>query len=120
MADDVLATLPTLPSLKEMQDACLVEYGTSKNTKKAYKGHLSRGKKFLEEMVGQKKASREDGNLINADQLAKAFDNPPNEYSAMALELFLTHKCFNEGLSVSTGQGIHGAFAKYWDEMCVP
>ena len=57
MADDVLAMLPTLPSLKEMQDACLNEYGTSKNTKKAYKGHLSRGKKFLEEMVAQKRVS---------------------------------------------------------------
>lgn len=109
----------SLPNLKVVQDACLEEFGRSKNTKKAYKGHLARGKAFLKDLVDQKRASGTDGDCVNADKLAKAFDNPPNEYSAMALELFLTQKCFSEALGLSTGQGIHGAFANYWDEMYV-
>ena len=38
--------LPTLPNLKEIQNACLNDYGTSKNTKKAYKGHLASQKRY--------------------------------------------------------------------------
>jgi hypothetical protein len=110
----------SLPNLKVVQDACLEEFGKSKNTKKAYKGHFARGKAFLKELVDQKRASGTDGDCVNADELAKAFDSPPNEYSAMALELYLTQKCFSETCGLSTAQGIHGAFANYWDEMYVP
>jgi hypothetical protein len=38
----------------------------------------------------------------------------------MALELFLVQKCFTENLGKSTGDGIYGAFADYWDNMCIP
>ena len=115
-------TLPSVATLQEVKKASLDKFGSSKNTKKAYKGHLSRGTKFLEEIVAERRASGvdeidENGVRIDINRLAKAFDNPPNEYSAMALELFLVQKCFTEDLSASTGQGIHGAFAKYWDEM---
>ena len=87
MDDEVVKALalPTLPNLKEIQNPCLNKYGTSKNTKKAYKGHLSWGNKFLEKMVAQRRVSGEDGNQIDVDKLVKAFGNPPNEYSAMAL-----------------------------------
>jgi len=40
-----------------------------------------------------------------------------NEYSAIALELYLTEKCFNEGHGISTGNGIQSAWAAYWDNM---
>jgi len=33
-----------------------------------------------------------------------AFDRPPNKYSATALELFLTKRCFKDHLSQSTGE----------------
>ena len=54
---------------------------------------------------------------IPTDELEKAFDRPPNRYSAMALEMFLVQKCFTDGLGPSTADGIHGAFAAYWDTM---
>jgi hypothetical protein len=56
---------------------------------------------------------------IDTDLLAKAFSKPPNKYSATALEMFITQKCLVEKLKKSTAEGIHGAFAKYWDTMCV-
>ena len=31
--------------------------------------------------------------------LAKAFDNPPNKYSVMVLELYLVQKCLTENIS---------------------
>jgi hypothetical protein len=55
----------SLPNLANIKDACLDEFGKSKNTKKAYKGYLSRGKKFLDEMVAQRRASGTDGDDIN-------------------------------------------------------
>ena len=34
---------------------------------------------------------------IPTDELEKAFEKPPNRYSAMALEMFLVQKCFTDG-----------------------
>jgi len=107
----------SLPNLRDIKDACLEEYGKSKNTKRAYKGHLARGKQFLQDMVAERRADGADKDNIDTNILAKAFDNPPNKYSAMALELFITQKCFSEGCGKSTCEGIHATFAAYWDEM---
>ena len=55
---------------------------------------------------------------INTNIWAKAFDEPPNWYSAHALVLFLSKKCFGEeARGVSTGQAIHATFADFWDNM---
>ena len=52
--------------------------------------------------------------------LEKAFnDGVPNKYSALALEMFLVQKCFNEGCGKDTADSIHGAFAALWDNMYV-
>jgi hypothetical protein len=109
----------SLPNINSIKHVSLEEYGKSKNTKKAYKGHLSQGMKFLDEMVAQRIEAGTDKDGIETALLAKAFDNPPNRYSAMALELFITQKCFNEGLGLGTCDGIHATFAKFWGEMCV-
>jgi len=79
------------------------------------------GKQFLSELVGR--CWEEDRALvdnIDTDELAKAFNkNKLNQYSADALELFLTHKCFNQGLGSSTADGIQAAFTSFWDNMWV-
>jgi len=117
------AATSSLQTLQKTRVACRNEFGRSKNTKSNYAGYIKRGKSFLADIVAERRANGEgvickEG--ITTDVLEKAFENPPNKYSAMALELFLVQKCFTENLGKSTGDGIHGAFADYWDNMYVP
>ncbi len=101
-------------SAKNRQDFC-----KSKRTREAYQGHITRGKEFLASCVAERKEKgmdlKSDG--INTDVLEKAFENPPNEHSVDALELFLSQKCFKEGCGYSTAEAIHAAFADHWDNM---
>ena len=43
-----------LETLQNIRDARLVEYGKSKNTNKAYAGHISQGRKFLDDIVAER------------------------------------------------------------------
>jgi len=108
-----------LKTLQAIRDASLLEYGKSKNTNKAYAGHIARGRRFLENIVAERKAKDIEvcDKGIPTTELAKAFDKPPNRYSAVALEFFLVQKVFTEELSKSYAEGIQGAFADYWDKM---
>jgi hypothetical protein len=104
-------------SAKNRQDYC-----KSSRTRKAYAGHISRGKAFLAELVAERQREKKAGvasanDEIDTDVLAKAFNNPPNAHSVDALELFLSQKCFKEGCSHSTAEAIHAAFADHWDNM---
>jgi hypothetical protein len=82
---------------------------------------VARGMKFLEDVIAQRRKNGEDLCIegISTDMLEKAFDKPPNCYSALALKMLLVQKCFTENCGVSTAKGIHGAFASYWDTMYV-
>lgn len=104
-----------LDTLQAVRDASLLEFGKSKNTNKAYAGHIARGKKFLANVVAERKAKGIEvcDKGIPTTELAKAFDKPPNRYSAVALEFFLVQKVFTEELSRSYAEGIQGAFADY-------
>jgi hypothetical protein len=112
-----------LEHLQINSKAARSQYGNAEKTTKAYAGYFVRGSEFLAEIVGERrKKEAEDAEWvcpqgIATDLLEKAFDNPPNKYSAVALELFITQKCIVENLGKSTAQGIHGAFAKHWDNM---
>ena len=116
------ASLETLQKIKKSSRA---EHGRPKRTRDNYAGYVERGKAFLEDLVAerQENANRIDNNLdslddnINIDMMEKAFDNPPNKYSVMVLELFLVQKCLTEKKGKSTATGIHGAFTDYWDNM---
>ena len=46
-------------------------------------------------------------------------DGPPNKYSALALEMFIIQKCFNEGCGEGTADSISSAFAALWDNMYI-
>ena len=113
----------SLKTLQKIRDAKVVEFSAVKNTDAAYNGHITRGMKFLKDIVKERRedgAGETNGSLgIPTDELERAFDKPPNRYSATALEMFLVQKCFTDRLGSSTADGIHGAFASYWDTMWV-
>lgn len=54
---------------------------------------------------------------VDMDMMEKAFDNPPNKYSVIVLELYLVQKCLTENRGKSTAAGIQGAFTDYWDNI---
>jgi hypothetical protein len=115
-----IGSTASLRTLHKVRSAKVLEFGNSKNTRKAYKGHLDRGQRWLAATVAARREAGEGGTCslgICTDELEKAFQKPPNKYSAMALEMFLVEKCFNQNLSSSYGDGIQGAFAKFWDKM---
>jgi hypothetical protein len=113
-----------------LREICAAEKGAhlkAKKTIEAYKGHTKRGFEFLATLAGSLRQTpgkaqplwREHGSF-DVDEFERAFVGPPNRYSATALESFLVEKCLNQGLGISTADGIHAAFKQLWDEMCVP
>jgi len=98
------------------------EYGQPERTRKAYERYIKSGKAFLAELVtSRRQDDKTEEEHQETDGLEKAFNSDrPNQYSAMALELFLTQKCLHEGLGASTAVGIHAAWSAYWDNMWVP
>ncbi|KAG0700237.1 hypothetical protein DFH29DRAFT_876759 [Suillus ampliporus] len=89
----------------------------AKGTRSQYDGHLVRGRRFLADVVEQKKTARSDGThtqadgeLIDIDAYSHAFDDTPNRYSASVLKLFLVQKGLTEARSLSTMWGVFSAF----------
>ena len=112
-------TAAPLATLQKTRNVQVKELTSVKNTSNAYGGHLDRGVRFLASMVEERRTRGEDicSEGIPTNELEKAFDKPPNRFSAMAVEMFLVQKCFVQGLGKDTADGIHGAFARYWDTM---
>ena len=113
-----------LKGLQEIRESEVSKYNKVKNMDSAYSGQCSRGRGFLKNLIAKRKQD-EINNGPNDDgictvMLEKAFDDGvPNKYSALALEMFLVQKCFNEGCGKDTADSIHGAFAAFWDNMYV-
>ena len=111
-----------LRGLQAIREAEVSRYNSVKNTKNAYNGHRSRGRGFLKNLVAKREKGEADHDGLIDDGictavLAKAFDDgPPNKYSALALEMFIVQKCFNEGCGKDTADGIFSAFAALWDD----
>ncbi|RDB24467.1 hypothetical protein Hypma_008539 [Hypsizygus marmoreus] len=106
----------TLAALNRVQAAAREEFGQPKTTRSSYTGYLKRGKKFLAQLVADRCARNTDDG-VDTDLLEKAFDNPPNKYSVLALDAYLAQKCFNENCGKDTAGGIQGAFTDLWDHM---
>lgn len=115
----------SLETLQKIKESSRAEHSRPKRTRDNYAGYVERGKAFLEGLVAERRENLNhlDDNLdsldndIDIDMMEKAFDNPPNKYSVMVLELFLVQKCLTENRGMSTATGIHGAFTDYWDNM---
>lgn len=121
--------VPTVDSLCKSIKASKDTHLHAKKTKEGYAGYVRRGKEFLAALVkvrrevravaGREAAGEDEESDIDVDVLALAFENPPNQYSAFALELFLTEKCVNQKKGESTCEGIYSAFKKAWEMMYV-
>lgn len=112
-----------LDALRSKKAATRDQFSGSSKTKVAYKGYIDRGRAILADIVKERRVKEKtvpgwkcpEG--IDTNILETALEGKPNKHSALALELYLTQKCIVEGLGKSTGEGIHGAWVKYWDEL---
>ena len=117
-------------SFELLQEICTAEKGVhlkAKKTMEAYKGHTKRGFEFLailtsslRQTPGKSQPLWRAHGSFDIDEFERAFHGLPNRYSVTALESFLVEKCLNQGLGVSTADGIHAAFKRLWDEMYAP
>ena len=113
-------TTSSLETLQKIKSSSRTEHGRPKRTRENYTGYVDRGKAFLADLVAERRDNHLDSldnNDIDVDMMEKAFDNPPNKYSVMVLELYLVQKCLTENRGKSTAAGIQGAFTDYWDNM---
>ncbi|KAH9948145.1 hypothetical protein B0H21DRAFT_848678 [Amylocystis lapponica] len=118
-----------ISQLQGARDAGKKQFMLAEKTGTAYAGYIKRGKVFLADLVSSRKADLAAGNggapdvpdgngeMIDFDELAVAFEKPPNRYSALALELFMVEKCMNQDLGIQTGQSTYSAFKKHWEMM---
>jgi hypothetical protein len=76
--------------------------------------YVQKGKAWLTENTERLRKGLKDGedsvDGVNVSLWESAFDYPPNKYSASALELFLTKRCFEDNLGQSTAELIQAAF----------
>ena len=110
----------SLETLQKIKISSRTEHGHPKRTRENYTGYIDQGKAFLADLVAERQDNHLDSldsNDVDMDMMEKAFDNPPNKYSVMVLELYLVQKCLTENRGKSTAAGIQGAFADYWDNM---
>ncbi|KAF5371482.1 hypothetical protein D9615_009624 [Tricholomella constricta] len=108
-----------LKTLANIAHENVAQYNKVIHSNVAYNGNIRRSKEFLAMLIAQRKEDKiivcEQG--IPTDELEKALDNPPNQYSAMVVEMFIAQKCVVEGCQQQVAEGIHAAFCRYWDTM---
>ncbi|KAH7908328.1 hypothetical protein BJ138DRAFT_371218 [Hygrophoropsis aurantiaca] len=120
----------SLNQLCTLRDSERKAHFKAANTTKKYGEYVQRGRAFLASLVAEKRAAQvaHGGNNggdhhdarglqpeISTDELSMAFDDVPNRYSSMALELFLVEKCLSQGLRGSTAWGIYSGFKALWE-----
>jgi hypothetical protein len=109
--------------LQKSGDEFVKKYTVVKATSKAYQGYIRRGKAFLQQLVVKRRETEEGHTCkdeeidLPVDKLEVAFDNPPNKYSAIVIEMFITQKCVKESRKGQTAEGIHAAWCEFWDKM---
>ncbi len=123
----------SLATLQKARDDTVKQHRHAAKTRAAYNGYVARARGFLkvyckdvsvESSTGSPPQQPNGGDLAAdkpwLDPLFKhAFDNTPNKFSPEATELFITHKCINEGCKKSTADSICAALRKLWDESYV-
>lgn len=127
-----LSTATPPPSSNNLATQTIAAFGLAKTTQTNYDGYVNACAQYLVTMLNGRKmkiARGEDpGGLdgceepVNDVELAAAFKNPPNQYSALVVELFISHKCIptEEGQKVckfQTADSISSAMKKFWDRM---
>ena len=114
-------------TLEATRDQAKEDHRLAKQTTKNYNRYVARGKDFVKELVkameGRLKAtlSKEEhaSQSSEIEEMAKAFDETPNNQSVRALELYITQKCFTEGCGGNTASGIHAGFKNFWNKKSI-
>lgn len=122
----------SMASLQKARDDTVKQHRHAAKTRASYDGYVARARAFLAGYC--KDSSTESATNATAQQPGEthfaadkpwldplfkhAFDNIPNKHSPEATELFITHKCINEGCKKSTADSICAALRKLWDESC--
>lgn len=112
----------TLGSLQNTQIEQTKRWALAKRTSEAYSGYVKRGKEFLKQLIANSRTAGEVltdkyGDPINEDDFKNVFDDPPNQYSAEALMMYLSEECHKLGKGKSTAQALYSAFKKHWETM---
>lgn len=118
----------TLSTIRDLQDQEKSTHGKALNTSKKYAVYVKRGREWLEEHFDACDPG-EDPLTTHADEIGtppdgdSPYDDPefrntfetiPNKYSDKALALFISYRCFQDGLGLSTADGAHAAFKHLW------
>ncbi|KAJ3522529.1 hypothetical protein NMY22_g11852 [Coprinellus aureogranulatus] len=110
----------------------------AKETTENYRGHIRRCKEWLrkfaadeEDAQAQFQASLKEGKFstgedeafdgvenISADpRFLSCLDGPPNEFTPIAIAMYISHQCFEKGLSGGTAYSIYSAFLWHYDTL---
>ncbi|KLO13156.1 hypothetical protein SCHPADRAFT_904458 [Schizopora paradoxa] len=120
-----------MATLQKTRDDTVSQHRHAPTTRASYNGYVARARAFLavyckgdgsDELANQQSESQPSDVDVPADKpwldplFKHAFDDTPNKYSPEAVELFITHKCVNEGCKKSTADSICAALKKLWEE----
>ncbi|KAF8834706.1 hypothetical protein BDN67DRAFT_1016236 [Paxillus ammoniavirescens] len=113
-----------IEALLKTQDEGRENHFKAPKTIQKYRDNIRRGQEFLAQVISAKHLGAQEGGAdvssslgssdINIDEFSHALDDTPNQYSAMALELFLVEKCLNQGRAKSAN-AISASFCYLWD-----
>ena len=108
-----------LETLAKVAQENVEKFNKVANTDKNYGSGIRQVRKFLEGQIDDRRSRGivicEQG--IPTDEFEKALDNPPNQYSAVVLKMYITHKCFILKRKKGVAQTAHAAWCQYWDTM---
>lgn len=103
-----------LSSLAQAEKQAVQTFKHSKNTRTSYQSAIKCARVWLQHVC---QASPEEEIIQKNPDFVAAFEGSPKACSGKALAMYITFKCFHQRLSKSTGEMIHAALKKYWDEL---
>lgn len=105
---------PKIDKLAEAGRLAILNYKHAQTTRTAYTSARKCAILWLEQVC---LISLDQETLKEHPDFILAFEGAPKASSAKALAMYITFKCFHQGLSKSTGITAHAAMKKYWGEL---
>lgn len=130
-----------LDSLRKTATEKKKEHGRAANTTRGYAGYIRRGREFATAFAREKGEAEEDwkagteagsceerieeeservtgpDNDSQESEFCRSFDGAPLKCTPMGIAMFMTTKCFEEGLGKGTATSIHAAFKRHYETM---
>jgi hypothetical protein len=89
-------------------------YKHASNTHRLYDSAHKCAIRWLHQLCDE---NPEDETIKKHPGFREAFEGEPKGCSGKALAMYITYKCFSEGLKVSTGITVYSALKKHWEEL---